>query len=93
MYIKVTPSVAQALGVKGIRNKTADGNYLLWQADLITIPALSVEEKAAKVGGVALTPNQAKEEIDGVDYPVTVSDPYANDNDLNPDVLRKNEEV
>lgn len=93
MYIKVTPSVADALGVKGIRNTTADGNCLLWQADLNTIPALSIEERAAKVGGVALTPNQAKLELDGTDHPAVVSDPFAKENDLDPSVLPVNNEV
>ena len=31
-YIKVTREVADKLGVAGIRNSTADGNVLLWQA-------------------------------------------------------------
>ena len=33
-YIKVTREVADKLGVAGIRNSTADGNVLLWQADV-----------------------------------------------------------
>ena len=32
-YIKVTKEVADRLHLTGIRNKTADGNVLLWQAD------------------------------------------------------------
>lgn len=76
MYIKVTPSVADALGVKGIRNTTADGNYLLWQGDVNIVPGLSIEDRASKIGGVALSPNQAKMEIDGTDAPFPVVDPF-----------------
>lgn len=74
-YVKVTPAVATALKVKAIRNKTADGNYLLWQADLNSIQGVTIFDRAAKVGGVALTPNEAKRETDGVVNPVAVTTP------------------
>ena len=60
-YIKVTKEVADALDLTAIRNKTADGN--------------TVFERAVEVGGVCLTPQQAKAEIDGTDNPTEVSTP------------------
>ena len=74
-YIKVTKQVADKLGVAGIRNSTADGNVLLWQADVAGFPGDTVFDRAAVVGGVCLSPQQAKGEIDGVEYPVEVTTP------------------
>jgi len=39
-YIKVTKEVADALDLTAIRNKTADGNVLLWQADVAAFPVI-----------------------------------------------------
>lgn len=50
-YIKVTKQVADKLGVTSIRNMTADGNILLWQADLNSIEGDTISERAARVGG------------------------------------------
>ena len=61
-YIKVTKEVADRLHLTDIRNRTADGNVLLWQG-------------AKEAGGVCLTPQAAKEEIDGTDHPVEVFTP------------------
>ena len=74
-YIKVTQDVATALDLTEDRNKTADGNVLLWQADIAGIPGDTVFDRAAAVGGVCLTPQQAKAEIEGVDTPAEVSTP------------------
>lgn len=74
-YIKVTKQVADRLGLTGIRNGTADGNVLLWQADVAGFPGDTVFDRAAVVGGVCLSPQQAKGEIDGVDDPVEVATP------------------
>lgn len=74
-YIKVTKQVADKLGVAGIRNSTADGNVLLWQADVAGFPGDTVFDRAAVVGGVCLSPQQAKGEIDGVEYSVEVTTP------------------
>ena len=74
-YIKATVEVADKLGVTEIRNKTADGNVLLWQADVTAMPGETVFERAAYVGGVCLTLIQAKEETDGTDYPAEVYTP------------------
>lgn len=74
-YIKVAPRVAEALGLTTMRNKTADGNYLLWQADVLNQPGISLAERAAAVGGVVLSPQDAKRETDGTENPVKVTVP------------------
>ncbi|TCO86218.1 hypothetical protein EV202_1438 [Bacteroides heparinolyticus] len=74
-YIKVTKDVADALRLTGIRNRTADGNILLWQADIAAVPGETVFERAEHVGGVALLPQQAKAEIEGTETPVSVTTP------------------
>lgn len=74
-YIKVTKEVADSLRLTDIRNKTADGNVLLWQADVSHIAGDTIFDRAASVGGVCLSPQEAKAEIDGNDHPVQVSTP------------------
>ena len=74
-YVKVTKEVADYLGVTAIRNKTADGNVLLWQADLNRIPGDTIFDRAQSVGGVCLQPVQAKAEIDGTNTPAEVYTP------------------
>lgn len=74
-YIKVTKEVSDALKLTAIRNATADGNVLLWQADVSSIDGDTIFDRAAAVGGVCLTPQQAKGEIDGVENPAQISTP------------------
>ena len=74
-YVKATKEVADYLGVTEIRNKTADGNVLLWQADLNSLPGETIFERAQSVGGVCLQPVQAKAEIDGTNTPEEVYTP------------------
>lgn len=74
-YIKVTKQVADALKLTAIRNKTADGNVLLWQADIAGITGDTVFDRAAEVGGVCLSPQAAKMEIEGTDNPAQVPIP------------------
>lgn len=69
-YIKVTKEVADRLHLTDIRNRTADGNVLLWQADVARFPGDTVFDRAKEAGGICLTPQAAKEEIDGTDHPV-----------------------
>ena len=45
-YVKVTKEVSDRLGVTQLRNMTKDGNVLLWQADLNTIPGNTIQERA-----------------------------------------------
>lgn len=74
-YIKVTKQVADKLNLTAERNLTADGNVLLWQADVAKFPGDTVFDRAAVVGGVCLSPQQAKSEIEGTDTPVEVTTP------------------
>lgn len=75
-YIKVTREVADALGVTALRNQTADGCVLCWQADLDRIAGDTIFDRAARVGGAALIPQAAKAETDGTaDYPAEVHTP------------------
>lgn len=74
-YIKVTKEVADSLGLTEIRNQTADGNVLLWQADVAKYPGDTVFDRASVVGGICLSPQQAKEEIEGTEYPAEVTTP------------------
>lgn len=71
-YIKVTKAVADKLGLTAIRNKTADGNVILWQSDLAKFGnrGENIIARAKYVGGIALTAVDAKREIDGVGNPV-----------------------
>lgn len=64
-YIKVRPAVADRMKLTEIRNRTADGNVLLWQADLTDIEGDTIFERAAAIDGVCLTPQDARKEIDG----------------------------
>ena len=65
-YIKVAKEVADKIGAPvENRNKTADGNILLWQADLNIIPGETIEDRAKYVGGKAMPGQLAKAEIDG----------------------------
>ena len=75
-YIKVTKKVADKIGAPvENRNKTADGNILLWQADLNIIPGETIFDRAAFVGGVAMSGSEAKAEIDGTSNPAVVTVP------------------
>lgn len=71
-YIKTRLEVAEYLKVTSERNRTADGNILLWQADVLRFPGDTVLDKAKYAGGVALTAPQAKQETEGTEYPVAV---------------------
>lgn len=75
LYIKVTQEVAEKLKLTSIRNRTADGCYLLWQADVTGQPGLTLEERAREVGGTILESQTAKKEIDGTAVPEKVYTP------------------
>ena len=65
-YIKVNPKVAEYLHLTEDRNKVADGNYLLWQADMLAFGRLSeLPEILMKIGGLSLQAHEAREEQDG----------------------------
>ena len=65
-YIKVNPKVAQYLNLENDRNTVVDGNYLLWQADMLEFgPLTELNNTLAMIGGLALMPHEAREEQDG----------------------------
>ena len=74
-YIKVTKEVADSLKLTDLRNQTADGGVLLWQADIAGFEGDTILDKAKVVGGVCLTAQQAKGEIDGTVDPAKVVTP------------------
>lgn len=65
-YIKANPKVAAHLGVETMRRRLRDGNYLLWQADLLPLgSAADLPEITRSVGGLLLTHKEALAEIEG----------------------------
>lgn len=75
-YIKVSIQVATKIGAPvQHRNQTADGNILLWQADLNAIPGETIFDRAEYVGGVVMQAVDAKMEIDGIEVPAEVTIP------------------
>ena len=68
-YVKVTKQVSDKMNLTAIRNKTADGNVLLWQADLNRIEGDTIFERAERIGGKAITAQEAKAETDGTYTP------------------------
>ena len=62
-YIKVNPKVAQYLHLEGDRNRVKDGNYLLWQADILPFGRLTeLPEILERIGGIALLAGEARQE-------------------------------
>ncbi len=60
LFVKVRPCVAKKLKLDGVRFRTADGNYLLRQSDLMVFgPLYRLPEYAAKIGGVVLRDAEA----------------------------------
>ena len=65
-YIKANPKVAKFLGLERDRNTVTDGNYLLWQADMLAFgPLTQLTETLQQIGGIALMAHEAREEQDG----------------------------
>ncbi len=64
-YIKAKKEVAEKYHQLSLINQTADGCYLLWQSDLATVKGDTIFERAANIGGIALTPEEAREETLG----------------------------
>lgn len=65
-YIKANPKVAKFLNLERDRNTVADGNYLLWQADMLAFgPLTQLSETLQQIGGIALLAHEAREEQDG----------------------------
>lgn len=74
-YIKANPKVAEFLGLTRDRNTVKDGNYLLWQADMLAFgPLTQLSETLTQIGGLALLAHEAREEQDGtVSRPLPVA--------------------
>lgn len=65
-YIKANPKVAKFLNMESDRNTVKDGNYLLWQADMLAFgPLTQLADTLQQIGGIALLPHEAREEQDG----------------------------
>ena len=65
-YIKANPLVAQYLQLEDERNKVSDGNYLLWQNDMLKFgPLTQLNDILVKIGGISLMPHEARSEQDG----------------------------
>lgn len=62
-YIKANPKVAKFLNLESDRNTVKDGNYLLWQADMLAFgPLTQLANTLQQIGGIALLPHEAHEE-------------------------------
>ena len=65
-YIKTNPKVAEYLRLEKDRNKVKDGNYLLWQADMLPFGRLTeLPQILEQIGGIALQAYEARQEQDG----------------------------
>lgn len=65
-YIKANPLVAKFLHVENDRNRVTDGNYLLWQADILAFGKLiDLPQILEKIGAIALMAHEARQEQDG----------------------------
>ena len=66
-YIKANVKVAQYLHLENDRNQVKDGNYLLWQADMLAFGRLAeLPQILGQIGGIALAAHEAREEQDGI---------------------------
>ena len=65
-YIKANPKVAQFLRIENDRNQVSDGNYLLWQADMLAFGTLvDLPLILQQIGGISLMAHEARQEQDG----------------------------
>lgn len=65
-YIKANPKVAEYLGLTEVRNRVADGNYLLWQNDMLHFGRLTdLPDILKRIGGLCLQAHEARQEQDG----------------------------
>lgn len=65
-YIKANPKVVAYLNLNRIRNKVKDGNYLLWQSDMLSFgPLTQLSQILTQIGAIALLPYEARQEQDG----------------------------
>ncbi len=70
-YIKVNPKVVQYLHLENDRNRLGDGNYLLWQSDMLTFGRLAdLSAILGQIGGISLLAHEARQEQDGTNVRV-----------------------
>lgn len=67
LYIKANPLVAKHLKLEKVRLKLRDGNYILWQADMLAFGKLYeiVTIICPQIGALPLQPWEARQEQDG----------------------------
>lgn len=66
-YIKANAKVTKYLHLENERNMLKDGNYLLWQNDMLRLGPLSdLPGTLARIGAIALMPHEARQEQDGI---------------------------
>lgn len=96
-YIKANPKVAQYLHLENDRNTVKDGNYLLWQGDMLAFgPLTQLPKTLQQIGGIALMPHEAREEQDGTynrPLPVATDERFIMDAVREPEEQPKEEEV
>ena len=64
--MKANPKGAQFLRVENDRNQVKDGNYLLWQADILPLGRLTdLPQILEQIGGIVLMAHEARQEQDG----------------------------
>lgn len=65
-YIKANPKVVEYLNLGRVRNRVKDGNYLLWQNDILQFGPLSqLSQILTQIGAIVLMPSEARQEQDG----------------------------
>lgn len=65
-YIKANPKVAAFLHLENDRNTVKDGNYLLWQGDMLAFgPLTQLSATLEQIGGITLLAHEAREEQEG----------------------------
>ncbi len=65
-YIKANPKVVDFLHLKESRNQLKDGNYILWQGDMLAFgPLTQLNDILTQIGAIALTSHEARQEQDG----------------------------
>lgn len=64
-YIKANHLVAEFLKLDNVRLKLSDGNYMLWQADMLAFgPLTELKATCESIGAIMLMPHEARQEQD-----------------------------
>ena len=99
-YIKANPKVAQYLHLENDRNQVKDGNYLLWQADMLAFGRLiDLPQILEQIGGISLAAHEARQEQDGTvvrELPTATDSRFVvekDDTDEQPETVEPGEEL